>query len=75
MAEIFILNVNDIATVKRIVQTYPTTPAFWFIQDKVLDLNWLSVYDEARGITNISKLRWDIVAIITQAVQLNSGST
>jgi len=75
MAEIFILDVKDVDTAKKIVQSYPTTPAFSFIQDQVLDLNWSSVYDQERGSTNIVKLLWDIKTIIGQAVQLNSGST
>lgn len=74
MTEIFLLKVEDAAIVKEIVERYPNTPAFPFIQDNLLELNWWSAYDKERGQLVLYKHRKKIQQIIDEAVRLNTAS-
>jgi len=74
MTEIFLLKVEDAAVVKEIVAKYPNTPAFPFIQESLLELNWWSAYDKERGQLVLYKHRKKIQQIIDEAVRLNTAS-
>lgn len=74
MTEIFLLKVQDASVVKEIVEKYPNTPAFSFIQNTVLKLDWSSSFDTTYGSLFLYGHWREAEEMIDAAVRLNVAS-
>ncbi|KAF8638749.1 hypothetical protein AX17_001990 [Amanita inopinata Kibby_2008] len=69
MTEIFLRKAQGEAIVREIVKRYPSTPAFSFVQEKLLKLHWWPAYDAERGELELLRYRNETRKIIDGAVR------
>lgn len=74
MTEIFLLKVQDASIVKDIVEGYPNTSAFSFIQISILEFDWSLSFDERYGAFFLYEHRNEVENLIDAAVRLNTAS-
>lgn len=76
MVEITLLQVKDGRAITEIIKRYPTTPAFLFIQEKVLKIpSWHAIGEEGHKGYFIWQRLEEILQFLEEAVQLNTAST